>query len=508
MTVRQSAFDRVRAGGWFGPAVLVLAAAYPMLALVVHNEGELFAVDRVVAGFLLTVAITLLTYVVVVASTDRVAARQLAAALAVFVLCFFSYGDLFGEAGRGRTRSLVVWLLLTGIVVMAAYRFAARDAVRFAFATFLGVIVLFVGAQFVVGVADDGGRREQVASEGAALPPVGEPPDGRPNVYWFVFDEYGRADQLAAHRSVDNGAMTEALEGRGFVVADDGYTSYPVTYFSLATVMNMDYLVTDEQSLGSGPDEETNPLRGGSPVGKRFADLGYRHLYSESGVHLSLRCNDDHVDVCLEQERAGADLGEVDLAMLNLTPLGEFDVFRWPHGDPVTVVEQVAAQRAEHPDTPVFTMAHILSPHEPYWYTEDCAVRDSPERGSSVAGYANEMRCFNERVLEAADLIIEEDPDAIVVLHSDTGPPPLTPFEDSVDEWTDEALTDRFAVFEAWRLPDGCNAPNGAHATVNTFRVVFGCIEGRTFDPIEPRYFLWRYEAPDKIEEFESVPWS
>jgi len=55
-------------------------------------------------------------------------------------------------------------------------------------------------------------------------------------------DAYAREDTLRELYDLDNRDFLDALEQRGFFVADRGRSNYPQTRYSIASSLNMSYL--------------------------------------------------------------------------------------------------------------------------------------------------------------------------------------------------------------------------------------------------------------------------
>ena len=74
-------------------------------------------------------------------------------------------------------------------------------------------------------------------------------------------------------------------------------------------------------------------------------------------------------------------------------------------------------------DKKYFLFAHILSPHEPQRFNEDCSkyLVLNPELGHpSSSQYLTDLPCLNEQVIKTIDYILENDQtDPIILLQSD-----------------------------------------------------------------------------------------
>ena len=303
----------------------------------------------------------------------------------------------------------------------------------------------------------------QAAPVEVQLASSAEPPD----VYFFLLDGYGRADQLERAIGFDNEPFLGELERRGFEVGEEATAAYPVTFLSVASTLAMGYpaepgelddYVSFFESVG-GDNEAVDA----------FKRLGYQFAFASD--YSSFECG-EAVDVCIEPSREGIEGfdGEKEAAILGATPFATLLPALGMHFSsldgyvtPDVVVEQVAEARS---DDPLFAYFHVLSPHPPYRYVEGCELREDLTTpglddwgvGAETGGeeYARAARCVNRSLLRAIDSIEASDPNAIIVLQGDHGPKFGMEFHRPLSDWTREQLDLRYSILNAQRLPAGC----------------------------------------------------
>jgi hypothetical protein len=226
---------------------------------------------------------------------------------------------------------------------------------------------------------------------------------------------------------------------------------------------------------------------------RQFHALGYRTLYGEVGGLEWSSCREEVVDACLPVRRPWPATGELEAALLNLTPLGMIDL-PVPYSDPQTLVDGTRDLVGDG-GPPFFAFVHVLAPHFPYRYRDDCSPRGAPvardeeSREEQVENYSTQVRCIDALALQAVDTIVEHDPSAIVILQSDHGSDIDFDWSAAPQDWTPEQVTERYSAFNAMRLPDRCDGAVEGAALVNTSRIVLACVEGREPDLLEYRAF-------------------
>ena len=227
------------------------------------------------------------------------------------------------------------------------------------------------------------------------------------------------------------------------------------------------------------------------------------------------------VDLCIEPHAGEVEGvgGEREVAILGATPFATVLPALGIHVSPLRgylspedVVDEVTTARS---GKPLFTYAHLLTPHPPYRYLEGCALRDdltAPEidywgdaAGEGGEQYRQAIECVNRSLLRAIDEIEAEDPDAIIVIQGDHGPKFGIEFHRPLSDWSQPQLDARFAIMNAQRLPASC-APESARAdlAVNTFRIILGCIGGERLPLLHPRELMIDLEAGE-VEQVESA---
>lgn len=480
-------------------ALVVFAVIEPFASFLDRNRGEY--VQRVILVQLVLAALvgSAVVYVILLTVLRRAGRGRIASAQAAFVFCFFRYGDMFRYSDHTVAVRLGAWMLLTGVAVAAVALWSRHENLRLFLVLFLVITTVMPTLSYVrhelnkdETAVEAGGQRHPL--------PVADESVRTPDVWWLLLDGYARHDVLDAVHDFDNTPFVAGLEERGFHVSDDSYSSYPNTALSVASVLELDYAASTPADLNEGVEAVTGAFRSGGRVAEALGAHGYRYIYADNGVHDISQCDPSAVDVCIDVRPGQFQIGHLARTVADLTPLAELRSDVRP--DPLWVVE--SAGRAMSDDQPEFVFAHLLNPHEPLWYDDDCDYRSEavhtdfrPDR------YIHQIECLNPQVLRAVDSITTADPEAIVIIQSDHGSGFLGEWMNrskTYDDWSADALAERYSTLEAMRFPDGCVPPKGDHSNVSTFEYVLACIEGREAKPIDDRYFFWRKGTGDLIK--------
>jgi hypothetical protein len=513
---------------WWRPVLTVAAfSALPFAVFLNDNRSEAELDFDIALYALVLFGIGLLALL----AADRLrgsAGRERAAVVFAggsFVFFHFqiarSVAESLGSPPAAAMAPLAIWLVVFVVALVVAAR-VGRHAAVWNFAAVAGVLLLAVPliqyGSFKAAdpaAAERGPIGESSGSDGVRTPAASDASGRLPDVYFFLLDGYGRADQLQATVDFDNSRFLRSLENRGFTVHDDATSAYSTTFLSLASTLEMGF------PAGPGDLEDHRrfyeAIEGDNATVRRFHELGYRFVL---GTDYALFDCGEGVDLCVEprDDVVEALLGEREQAILGATPLSELLPALGIEASPLTgylspedVVERVAGAGS---DRPSFVYAHILAPHPPYRYRAGCELKTDLEgtsvsywgepEGSGGEEYRQGIECLNRSLLAAVDRIIAEE-DSIVVIQGDHGPKFGFDLSRPLSAWSEAELRQRFSILNAQRLPRSCSP--GGPATgfaANTFQAVFACITGAEPELVRPRYYTFDSEQ-DRVERVEGL---
>lgn len=491
---------------------IVLFSCLPFAGFTYVNRTQVYGIGKIASYAIFVALVALLSHRLIMRLAG-VSSPRSAVATSVFIFVFFHYGDVVVDRPSGTLPMVLsgLWVVLSVFLGIVVSQFASRKTFQLAFP----IVGLAMFAQPMFGyvlfrsteVADP----TTVRNDYEIYPPASRILSG-PNVYWFILDGYARADSLQAISNFDNSDAVNTLSSNGFEVSTESRASYPRTHLSLASTLEMGYPYLPKSDI-SGEFENVGPVvRGANATVERFRSLGYRFIYAPEGNLEWTRCDPALADLCIPAANDGPISGELEQSLLDLTPLRSLLNVQLPHSNPAGVVESLDALVGDS-EQPFFLMAHILPPHWPYRHDEECELRDRPlnhhdlYQQAKISAYTNEIRCVNQSLVTAVERILTADPAAYVLLQSDHGSDILTNWLLPSDEWSPAQVEERLSAFSAMRLP-GCASDPGRQDLVNTFRLVFACLEDRTPALLEYRGFLSRPSEPlSETVEVDPVRW-
>lgn len=433
------------AGTWLRRLALagpVLASVGPIL--LVASNYEAVAAPQHVFGLVGSIAVV--TVVLQAILSYAISARWASFLLASAWLMLWSFSPL---------------LLLLTVLLCAWIALRAREILELP-AVFAGVLALWLG---VSGLA----KHSVIVAEDltfAAPAPLAVRGAGDSNIYWIVLDGYSREDVLEELYG-DPTPLAHGLRERGFFVATDARADYAQTSMALAAVLNLDrveQLVTLRET-----ERSRQPLRRlirHNRVASTLRSAGYAIRANRMAYSL-LYFPADH--------RFGLRpwLTEIDHALLSIMALSYLT--EPLAGEPAALSYTLRHQRlhttfdglAEHdPRSPTFTFAHLLAPHPPFVVQRDGTRRvshtpysiadgtkwlshESSDASTYRAHYLDMSLWVADRTLEVVDRIRRDDPQAVIVVHSDHG----GASELHLDSVEQSNIVERMSILNAVYLP-------------------------------------------------------
>lgn len=496
--------DRMAAARAFGrlPLYPFLVAVSPVIALAAVNVEQMTPSEaaRPLAVLLLGEAALMALLFLATRNWHKAALLALC-----WTLLFIAYGQVYETLERatllgeplGRHRYLMpIWAAAAAGSVWLVRR--VREPERWA-----GVLNAAAGILIVIPLVQLGIYRVQVvqatgadAEAGAHAQAELHRPEHPPDIYYIILDGYARDDVLMSMFGFDNSAFLEELEARGFSIARKSKSNYAQTDLSIASSLNYDYLQNLDESLG---EESTvrAPLHdfiGESRVEADLESIGYTTVAFDTGYKATeLR----RADVFLNPRRQGllkwieqGDLSPFESILVYTTGLrvladsskilpqflvpGMNDPYE-RHRERVLYVLSSLAELPKQPG-PKFVFVHLVSPHQPFVFGPNgepinpsgaftlVADDNPPDPHLGSAGYIDQVRFLNSRLIPLLDEIVSEsETPPVIIIQADHGPP-----VGSV------SAEDRMRILNAYYLPGVGGTPvYDSISPVNTFRVVF-----------------------------------
>ncbi len=507
-----------------------LAATYAVVLLYAQNLRELIPPGDVVAPL----AVSLVGVAVVFALWWLILRRARVAALAttLFVGLYFGYGyavQALAEHEIGHVPLLVAWLVMAALGLLVIWLLGPRrdSATPLLNLVLVGLLVVNLASILVFAI--------QIRAAPDAAPRTGSPPPGgevtaTPDIYWIVLDRYGSRDVIDTYYDHDITPFIEALEERGFYVAEEAAANYLKTAPSLVSARNMEYLDGEALRGRAAADDDWGPLH--RDLGDRFALLDLVEQHDYRFVHLGTwwgpTQRHPHAELNFVYDHHASEfataLGRSTLQRA-LELLGEspVDARKSTHYDRTSWQWERLTDSVDI-GGPKLVHAHFSLPHEPYVFDADGSYVSEAlaSSRSTEESYARQVEYANAQVLRFIDRALDTDPEhrPVVVIQGEEGPRPAAYTTDEAGfAWTDasdEELHEKFGILSAYHLPGFPGAEAEAAGLyrsitpVNQFRVIANTYFGTDYAILPDRHFIWPsdrnvYELIDVTDRVQRI---
>jgi hypothetical protein len=477
-------------------------ALSPVVGLVDGNRHQIDPGQAVLPMLLLCAALLIAQLVLGRALRDG-RRGAVAASLLVFLLFYAPKLALGSWAGA-------LGVALTTVIAIAVIRGAGdlKIATRVLNVTASVLLALYLGGFLYSRATTHLPELRAEAQQAIRL----APPIATPNLYHIVLDGYGREDVLEEIYGIEP-PLAGFLRERGFFVAARSHTNYPQTAAALAAALNF----APAQDLLDGIEPGTRsrlPLKraiGHNRLVRSLRDVGYEIVEIPSDFSFVEIANPDR------RLAPALHLTELDHALLMISGVSHLSLlvgeergslsFALHRRHLLHTLETLPRAAGEGP---TYVFAHLLAPHPPFVFRADGspAASDRPyvladgdhwrarERrygDDYVTGYTEQTLWLDAQLRFTLEQILERDPGAAILLHSDHGPGAHLDWEDPGAS----DLRERMAILFAVRWPGGdYSSLYPAITPVNGVRILLNHLLGAELPLIEDRLWFNTWDRP------------
>jgi hypothetical protein len=453
-----------------------LAGTYSVLALAAGNGGEFMRVEDVARPLAIALGLAALAWIASRAVTADVHRRAIVSFVAIIVLTTYGYWQTFFDA-VSRFRPLAaneVLLLVSGVAIgLTAFAATRPGSGRKDLTSFLNTAMTLLVATSLGTIAWNLLRpRPELVLKPLAAAATSNASD-LPHIFLIVLDKYTGSRSLRANYGYDNAPFERFLEGRGFRVPHAARANYVNTFLALAAMLNWEYV--QESVPLPGPDEGRwdllYPLIENNRTTGALKSVGYRFVFMPTVYGATAR--NRQADVQLPDPKALT--REFEVVWLRTTALnGLMDLWcaRWrcpqaflPWASETArsldwKFDQLPALATSK--SPVFVLAHLTVPHEPYVYGPECSHepaywprRDDGRDAPRVRrAYVAQVQCVNRKlerlVLDLQRLSARR---IVIALQSDHGHGRLGLYIPPLRDTPASNVAERLDIFAAYHLP-------------------------------------------------------
>jgi hypothetical protein len=481
-----------------------LFALFPSLSLVADHR-QLLSINRSVVAMATSAVIT--TFLSLRLIKSIVKDEQKASLLVSLVLLlFFAYGHVYdfltinlNKLNVRHRHLLLAWSLLA----IGAISFSLRDkGNKTRYSTFLnivsGCLVVISSVQIVRDKLAAKGKWHSSKFVNIRLGDAISLPD----IYYIILDAHASSSTLKEFYNHDIGALIERLKAKGFFIVDKSYSNYAMTVLSLASSLNMEYLDSLGNQIGSEKQDLylLKQMIEDNIVMRILRSIGYKTIFLGSGFGITQR--NQYADVEIACGYVDETLGQFIQSTLFRVLA---DRLRLIARDKYNRVIRMFSElgRIHNFNGPKFTFAHIPSPQWPFLFDANGKLINGSNLDSAQQkeAYLNQLIFIDKKVEELIEKILTGSSTApIIILQSDHGPNFAFPGKYYLQNPPPEVLQEKMRIFNAFYLP-GCENDflYDFISPVNTFRLIFNRYFGSNFLLLNDESYFSTLQFPYRL---------
>lgn len=245
----------------------------------------------------------------------------------------------------------------------------------------------------------------------------------RPNVYFFLMDEYGGYENLLKYYDYDNSAFLDQLSALGFQVSTTSHNRDSVyTWTLVPNLLNLDYVVEDEIPHLVKHEYVNDPV-----LFQIFRNNGYqvnlidhRDFLGHSGCNVLSRPQiSDTIGDQLYDNSAFGLIPVVRTWLKEKLGLSSNEYYTSELFQLVELAENCADYTG---DAPTFTMVYIQCPHTPYVVDAEGNIRTTgTDNHVEKYYYLDQLKWVNSVLDKVTENILAKDPNSVIIFQSDHG---------------------------------------------------------------------------------------
>lgn len=283
----------------------------------------------------------------------------------------------------------------------------------------------------------------------------------RPNVYWFIFDEYSNFDILEKYFDYDNSEFANFLEDKGFTVSYDSINDSQQTRTILSNYAYIDYVADDTMTY----NDRAEMMKNGA-VFDMLESYGYEINAISGGDSFGLTGN---------QKMDSTTMGGENFATLIMK---NTVIYPFAKENTYANAQKYLDAFAKYKQLELYdkkstvNFGYFLLPHQPFSFDSKGGKVPVSHINDWVNGeyYLNQLIYTTTLIEETVEVILENDPDSIIIIQSDHSARSL---QTEAGEYIIEKFDRRHFLNTVYFRGEKLEQIKGKSG-VNTLRIVFG----------------------------------
>ena len=301
-------------------------------------------------------------------------------------------------------------IIILALIIKTKLSSEIAKNIRLVILIVFGVLIIINGLSAIPGFLEKNAKANINNPAGFEIGSV----ENNSNVYYFIFDEYGGHENLLRYTGYDNESFYDALEDLGFNISKSSRNYTADTYIELPNLLNLALVNNASMSYETMKKGLQNPV-----LFRLFKESGYQlNVISDYG-HIPI---DSSIDYSFETEMYEDTLENFLIKNTFYYPF-LLDQYRNSRIVEVESIFKYVSEAWKIQPERLFTFAYIEFPHLPWVVDEfgkNIPLREKSNWQNSDT-YLGQLKYCSKRILEVMEIIVDNDPNAIIIIQSDHG---------------------------------------------------------------------------------------
>jgi hypothetical protein len=308
-------------------------------------------------------------------------------------------------------------------------------------------------------------------------------PKQQENIYYFILDgmtslKYFQESFPETQKEFNN---INYLRINNFIVHENSNSNYNTTYLSLASLMMLDYPVTDKSQKYYDRKNFWPYLLSNAKKKPELISIleKYNMGFSWYG-NITASCKNYSYNKDFCPSKSTSNFFYVFNSFFQKTPLILIlrklfpDIMLAGYGEKVDSIKNFLNDFDELDiSKKKFYLIHHLAPHPPYIHNSDCSIKNkkfTDVTEKKFDGYKDAYLCVLNKINQTTEAILKKDPKSLIVFTADHGW-----ILKNDKNFNNEQLL-KFAIFNSFKINEECKKFVAEKMdTISTIRLILGC---------------------------------
>lgn len=416
---------KIFGNGWILSVFSVaIVSVFPAIFMYCSNAGET-DFNEILSPLLVLGGMGLAIYLV--CALVMQSGRKAGIFASIYMLVFTNYA-LIERVFKALFPSIRYWHVISVVLIIllhigyAVYKYISNDVcydvTKVLVLAFGGLTVFNIITCVPSVIKRVEAKQEILQSKNTISGDVAVLSENFPNFYLLLFDEYANFPQMETYYNYDNAVLRDFLEQNNFTISYDSHNESIMTTTIVTNLMNLDYVVDN-----TFEESEKEVIRKQGVLFSTMEEHGYQVKVVETGNFFGHDSPTRNTSEDSAKTINGEGISDLCFKKTAIYPFYRGTVYDSEILGNINQVLEYLENPDNIPQSPTFTIGYVSFPHQPFIVDENgyaISVVNSAN-WKEPTYYLGQFKYATKRILRILNNLIENDPNAVIILQSDHG---------------------------------------------------------------------------------------